>query len=132
MANWRRRQRKTDGDGKIMKATSAGMTLEHCLTRLVVCECNGSMIVNVSGGKSRSRTYHYVYRQCPRSHNGACDNHRYIREDDLEKAVFTRQRARLLPAVTEDGEVPNWFPEIVALAQERSRRRARERSRSVK
>lgn len=118
MAEARRRPRETDKDGKIIKATSAGRTLEHPLSGLVLCECNGSMIASTSGGKSKTRTYRYVYRICPRSHNGACDNHRHIREEDLEKAVFTRLRARLLPAESQDGEVPAWFPEMVALVQQ--------------
>lgn len=118
MAEARRRPRKTDKDGKVIKATSAGRTLEHPLTGLVVCECNAAMIAGASGGKSKTRTYHYVYRKCPRAHNDACDNHRYIREEDLEKAVFTRLRARLLPTDTADGEVPSWFAEMVELVQQ--------------
>jgi DNA invertase Pin-like site-specific DNA recombinase len=118
MSEARRRPKKDGGDGKIIKARSAGRNLEHPLTGLVVCECNAAMIASVSGGKSKTRTYHYVYRKCPRAHNDACDNHRYIREEDLEKAVFTRLRARLLPTGTVGGEVPAWFPEMVELVQQ--------------
>jgi hypothetical protein len=71
----------------------------------------------VPSGRRSKGGRRYAYYSCPRHYEGACANHRHVPEEQLREAVVACVRARLFPAPGSTGEVPAWFPELMALVQ---------------
>ena len=112
------RAKKSAGEAaKLIAPLSRGLTLKYLLTGLARCGCcNASMRPVPSGPRSKGGR-RLVYYSCPRHYEGACANHRHVREEQLREAVVARVRARLFPAPGSTGEGPAWFPELMALVQ---------------
>lgn len=105
---------------KLIAPQGRGMTLKYLLTGLVRCgRCQSSMRPVPSKRETKmGRQYAYAYYACPRSGAGACENDRYVREDHLREAVIARLRGRLFPPPGVPGQVPDWFPDLVARVQQ--------------
>lgn len=116
------RQKNAAAPAKRITPQVRGLTLKYLLTGLVRCgRCNASMRVEASGRRSKAGR-RYVYYGCPRHNDGACDNGRHVPEDGLRAAIVCRLRARLFPAPGQQGQTPDWLPELLALVRQELRR----------
>ena len=108
-----RESRREKPPKKLITPLSRGMVLKYVLTGLAKCgACNASMRPVPSGVQSTHKR-RYLYYQCPRHLDGACDNTQSFPEDQLRAGVITRLRALLFPPPEREGQVPDWFPQIM-------------------
>jgi site-specific DNA recombinase len=124
-----KRSRARDDDGKQLSAVVPGITLTYPLSGLLRCgECGRSMRPMSSKGASTSGKK-YMYYHCANATAAACSNKRYLREPWLRETVVARLRERLFPPPEHEGDIPEWFPPLVAnVARELGRRREDERA----
>jgi DNA invertase Pin-like site-specific DNA recombinase len=103
---------------KLIAPQVAGISLTYLLVGLVRCgRCKSSMRPIASGRQSKAGKK-YVYFTCPRKQAGACGITRHVPEDKLRAAVIGRFRARLFPPPDQPGQIPDWYPEIVAAVEQ--------------
>lgn len=123
----RARARNRQESGKRIQPLAGGISLKYPLTGLVRCGlCGASLRPNAGGGRSK-KGRRYVYYVCPHRPSGSCANHLYLPMEWLEKVVFAAVRRRLFPAPQEKGQVPDWFPDLVAQVRAELDLRLRER-----
>ncbi|MEI6236226.1 MAG: recombinase family protein [Planctomycetota bacterium] len=109
-----KRLRGRNKSNKQFQALAPGMILKFPLSGLVRCGvCGASMRPNQGGGTSK-RGRRFVYYMCPSHHHGSCTNPLYCPEDWLRESVLSALRNRLFLAPGTPGEIPAWFPELVA------------------